>query len=60
MSRGLPAPEAEEFIVGGFVRQVLESCEIPGAADWIESMLAKKIHGNHESQEAQQDSQEGK
>ncbi len=47
MSRGLPAAEAEELIVGGFVRQVLESCEIPGAADWIESLISAKIHGNY-------------
>jgi Fe-S cluster assembly protein SufD len=47
MSRGLPAKEAEELIVGGFVRQVLESCEVPGAADWIESLISEKIHGNH-------------
>jgi Fe-S cluster assembly protein SufD len=46
MSRGLPAKEAEELIVGGFVRQVLESCEVPGAADWIESLISEKIHGN--------------
>jgi Fe-S cluster assembly protein SufD len=51
MSRGLPAKEAEELIVGGFVRQVLESCEVPGAADWIESLISEKIHG-HEAKEA--------
>jgi Fe-S cluster assembly protein SufD len=53
MSRGLPAKEAEELIVGGFVRQVLESCEVPGAADWIESLISEKIHGkpNHGNQE---------
>ena len=48
MSRGLPAAEAEELIVGGFVRQVLESCEITGAADWIESLISTKIHGSSE------------
>jgi Fe-S cluster assembly protein SufD len=51
MSRGLPAREAEELIVGGFVRQVLESCEVPGAADWVESLISEKIHGQ-EAKEA--------
>jgi Fe-S cluster assembly protein SufD len=50
MSRGLPAKEAEELIVGGFVRQVLESCQITGAADRIESLISEKIHGRHEDQ----------
>ena len=44
MSRGLAAAQAEELIVGGFVRQILESCPIPGAADWIESLISQKIH----------------
>jgi Fe-S cluster assembly protein SufD len=49
MARGLPAREAEELIVGGFVRQVLESCEIPGAADWIEALISEKIHTSQPS-----------
>ncbi|HEY9682501.1 MAG TPA: Fe-S cluster assembly protein SufD [Oculatellaceae cyanobacterium] len=49
MARGLPAREAEELIVGGFVRQVLESCEIPGAANWIESLISEKIHTSQPS-----------
>ena len=49
MARGLPAREAEELIVGGFVRQVLESCEIPGAADWIETLISEKIHTSQPS-----------
>ncbi len=45
MSRGLSAPEAEELIVGGFFKQILETCKIPGAIDWIGTLIADKIQG---------------
>lgn len=45
MSRGLDLPEAEELIVGGFFRQMLDACTISGAADWIYDLVADKIHG---------------
>jgi Fe-S cluster assembly protein SufD len=45
MSRGLPAPEAEELIVGGFFRQILKTCTIPGAVEWIGTLIADKIQG---------------
>ena len=43
-SRGLPLKEAEELIVIGFFAQVLNTISIKGAADWIGSLIAEKIH----------------
>lgn len=45
MSRGLSAPEAEELIVTGFFRQILEACTIGRAKEWVYDVLAEKIHG---------------
>ncbi|MBS2000867.1 MAG: Fe-S cluster assembly protein SufD [Cyanobacteria bacterium SZAS LIN-5] len=45
MSRGLSAPAAEELIVTGFFRQILEACTIGRAKDWVYDVLAEKIHG---------------
>jgi Fe-S cluster assembly protein SufD len=44
-SRGLSAPEAEELIVTGFFRQILEACTIGRAKEWVYDVLAEKIHG---------------
>ncbi len=44
MSRGLSNLEAEELIVTGFFRQVVQSCPVDGAGDWINSLVADKIH----------------
>ena len=44
MSRGLSQLEAEELIVTGFFRQVVQSCPVDGAGDWINSLVAEKIH----------------
>lgn len=44
MSRGLAAPEAEELIVTGFFRQILEACTIGRAKEWVYDVLAEKIH----------------
>jgi len=44
MSRGLSSLEAEELIVTGFFRQVVQSCPVDGAGDWINSLVADKIH----------------
>jgi Fe-S cluster assembly protein SufD len=52
MSRGLTSQEAEELIVGGFVRQVLESCPIAGAIEWIDGLMADKIHSAGQAQHA--------
>jgi Fe-S cluster assembly protein SufD len=43
-SRGLPMKEAEELIVIGFFAEVLNTISIKGAADWIGSLIAEKIH----------------
>lgn len=42
--RGLSAPEAEELIVLGFFAQILDGISIKGAADWVGSLVAAKIH----------------
>jgi Fe-S cluster assembly protein SufD len=44
MSRGLSLLEAEELIVTGFFRQVVQSCPVDGAGDWINALVADKIH----------------
>ncbi|MBA3858552.1 MAG: Fe-S cluster assembly protein SufD [Cyanobacteria bacterium PR.3.49] len=44
MSRGLSNLEAEELIVTGFFRQVVQSCPVDGAGDWINGLVADKIH----------------
>jgi Fe-S cluster assembly protein SufD len=49
MSRGLARQEAEELIVSGFFRQVVEGCSIDGVADWLSELVGKKIHGGSES-----------
>lgn len=43
MSRGLNALEAEELIVSGFFRQVVQSCPVDGAPNWINDLVAQKI-----------------
>jgi Fe-S cluster assembly protein SufD len=44
MSRGLSADEAEELVVLGFFKQVLEACPIDGVTEWIGDLVATKIH----------------
>ncbi len=46
MSRGLNNLEAEELIVTGFFRQVVQSCPVDGAGDWINNLVAEKIHSS--------------
>jgi Fe-S cluster assembly protein SufD len=43
MSRGLSESQAEELIVNGFFHQILADCSIGGIADWLDSLVAKKI-----------------
>lgn len=43
MSRGLNSLEAEELIVTGFFRQVVQSCPVDGAGEWINELVAEKI-----------------
>jgi Fe-S cluster assembly protein SufD len=45
MTRGLNAQEAEELIVIGFFRQVLEGCTIPGVSKWVSALMTEKIMG---------------
>jgi hypothetical protein len=49
MSRGLSAQDAEELIVTGFFRQVLEDCPIDGVSEWIGDLVAVKIHSHEEN-----------
>ncbi|HEY9679534.1 MAG TPA: Fe-S cluster assembly protein SufD [Drouetiella sp.] len=44
MSRGLKQAEAEELVVTGFFRQILEACTIGNAKEWVYEVLAEKIH----------------
>jgi len=44
MSRGLSRGEAEELIVTGFFRKVVDTLTLPGAADWINDLVTEKIH----------------
>jgi Fe-S cluster assembly protein SufD len=43
MSRGLSAQEAEELVVVGFFRTVLEACTVDGVSEWIGDLVANKI-----------------
>jgi len=43
MTRGLNESQAEELIVNGFFHQTLADCSIIGVADWLDSLVAKKI-----------------
>jgi Fe-S cluster assembly protein SufD len=43
MTRGLNESQAEELIVNGFFHQTLADCPIAGVADWLDSLVAKKI-----------------
>ena len=51
MSRGLNESQAEELIVNGFFHQVLADCSIPGIADWLDSLVAKKIQTGSDTME---------
>jgi Fe-S cluster assembly protein SufD len=50
MSRGLDVAEAEELIVTGFFRQVLDACTISGAADWIYDLVITKMSEKEQEQ----------
>lgn len=43
MSRGLTASEAEQLIVTGFFKQVLETCTISGVTAWLDTLITEKI-----------------
>lgn len=43
MSRGLTRTEAEELVVNGFFRQVVENAPIAGCGEWISELVAAKI-----------------
>jgi Fe-S cluster assembly protein SufD len=45
MTRGLSAEEAEQLIVVGFFRQVLEACSVPGVSTWVSNLVTEKITG---------------
>ena len=44
MSRGLDESQAEELIVNGFFHQLLADCSIAGIADWLDELVANKVH----------------
>jgi len=46
MSRGLSAHEAEELVVNGFFRKVIEECPVAGVSDWIGNLVGDKISGS--------------
>ncbi len=43
MSRGLTRTEAEELVVNGFFRQIVEKAPIAGIGEWISELVAAKI-----------------
>lgn len=43
MSRGLTRTEAEELVVNGFFRQIVEAAPIVGIGEWISELVAAKI-----------------
>ncbi|HEY9871064.1 MAG TPA: Fe-S cluster assembly protein SufD [Candidatus Obscuribacterales bacterium] len=45
MSRGLTHAQAEELIVLGFFRQVLEQFGRPYASEWLTGIISKKVYG---------------
>jgi Fe-S cluster assembly protein SufD len=45
MSRGLTHAQAEELIVLGFFRQVLEQFGRPYASEWLTEIISKKVYG---------------
>jgi len=44
MSRGLPHLEAEELIVQGFFKTVLEKFKQPEAVEWVGEAVSRRIH----------------
>lgn len=44
MCRGLSLPSAEELIVTGFFKQILDLNTIAGVSDYVESLVSEKIH----------------
>jgi len=46
MSRGLSSHEAEELVVNGFFRKVIEECPVQGVSDWIGKLVGNKISGS--------------
>jgi Fe-S cluster assembly protein SufD len=49
MSRGLDPNQAEELVVTGFFRKVIEACPVHGVSDWIGSLVGEKISGSKKS-----------
>lgn len=47
-SRGLTEKQAEEMVVLGFFRQVVEQFAIEEAQSWLSSLVATKIHGSED------------
>jgi Fe-S cluster assembly protein SufD len=46
MSRGLSSHQAEELVVNGFFRKVIEECPVAGVSDWIGKLVGNKISGS--------------
>jgi Fe-S cluster assembly protein SufD len=42
-SRGLTPTEAEELVVLGFFRQVIESFPLASAHEWVSEVVSKKV-----------------
>jgi Fe-S cluster assembly protein SufD len=51
-SRCLPPAQAEELIVLGFFRKVLEQFSMPGASEWLYELLAGKVYASFDKSAA--------
>lgn len=40
-SRGIDIKDATEMLIAGFIKPVIDSCEIPSVCEYVESMIAK-------------------
>lgn len=44
MSRGLTRMQAEQFVVEGFFKEILEKFPLPQAVDWVSDLVSEKVH----------------
>lgn len=49
MSRGLTERQAEQLIVIGFFRKVMDRCPLPGVLDWLSKVVSLKVLAGEES-----------
>ncbi len=46
MSRGLPLAQAEQLIVLGFFRQVLERFRLAPVSEWLYEVVSRKLYSD--------------